>query len=106
MNLIVFSLRAFLLVYVPVVYRSPSYIVVSKPSGVPMHGEDSLLQIVREQEQLGRGSCHLVHRLDTPTSGLVILPTSSESAGKVRFLEGFDAPFTHFHFLISPPLCA
>jgi tRNA pseudouridine65 synthase len=68
----------------PILYRDDRYIAVHKPPGLLVHrtriSEDSrfLLQILRNQ--IGQW-VYPVHRLDRPTSGVLILGLDSESAG-------------------------
>lgn len=70
-----------------ILYRDEALVAVHKPSGLPVHrgGRESrfgmaLLQMLRDH--LG---CHLypVHRLDRPTSGVLILALSQESAARL-----------------------
>ncbi len=68
---------------IPVLYRDSHLVAVHKPAGLLVHRnahagrEPFLLQILRDQ--LGQ-RLYPVHRLDRPTSGLMIMALSSQSA--------------------------
>jgi len=73
-----------LLLSIPILFDTSDYMVVNKPSGVGVHGEGSLLPLLNSQLSLPPPSpLHLIHRLDTPTSGLLVIGKSSEAAGKI-----------------------
>lgn len=67
-----------------ILYRDDSYIAVDKPAGLQVHrswiseeNEEFLLQRLRDQ--IGQ-RVYTVHRLDRPTSGVIIFGLSSEAA--------------------------
>jgi tRNA pseudouridine65 synthase len=68
---------------IPVLFRDSHLVAVHKPAGLLVHRnahagrEPFLLQILRDQ--LGQ-RLYPVHRLDRPTSGLMIMALSSQSA--------------------------
>lgn len=68
----------------PVLYRDTQLVAVHKPAGMLVHRnahagrEPFVVQTLRDQ--LGQ-HVYPVHRLDRPTSGLMILALSSEAAG-------------------------
>ncbi|WP_395342190.1 TIGR01621 family pseudouridine synthase [Ningiella sp. W23] len=75
--------------HIPVVYQHQDFVVVNKPSGVGMHAisqSDSdhenfaILDVL--QTQLGH-RFHLCHRLDTPTSGCLLLAKNPKSAALI-----------------------
>lgn len=75
-----------LLTPIPVIKQAKGFWIVSKPAGVGVHGDDSLVRLVRDQEQgrlLEGEDLHLIHRLDTPTSGLIVLGVGGEASGKI-----------------------
>lgn len=85
--------------HVPIILDHPRFLVVSKPSGVAMHGEMNVLNQVRRQRGLGEGegegvaggdneTLFSVHRLDTPTSGLLVFAKDADAAGKLQRGEG------------------
>ena len=68
----------------PVLYQDNEFIAVDKPTGMFVHRtaidwsvRDVLLQTLRDQIQQ---SVFLIHRLDRPTSGIVLVGLSSEAA--------------------------
>jgi len=68
---------------IPVLYRDEQFVAVHKPAGLLVHRnahagrEPFLLQMLRDQ--LGQ-RLYPVHRLDRPTSGLMIMAFSSQNA--------------------------
>jgi tRNA pseudouridine32 synthase/23S rRNA pseudouridine746 synthase len=59
------------------------FILVSKPVGVCMHQNDGEYPILAQLQRQGYGdSKYLVHRLDTDTSGLMIVAKTSRAAGE------------------------
>jgi 23S rRNA pseudouridine1911/1915/1917 synthase len=73
--------------------RGRGWLAVDKPPGIPVHPvnrvrENSLIRILRRQE--GRESLRLVHRLDSETSGVLLVaedpPTASLLSG--AFMSG------------------
>lgn len=79
--------------YLEILYQDQDYVAVSKPAGLLVHrtsvaSEESLaaLQILRDQIN---EKVFPVHRLDRPTSGVLIFAKSSEAAQKLadEFLE-------------------
>lgn len=58
---------------------SPRWIVVDKPVGVAMHGDDGILDLVRDSTGLGP-ELRLVHRLDSGTSGCLMMAKDREMA--------------------------
>jgi 23S rRNA pseudouridine1911/1915/1917 synthase len=66
--------------------RGSGWLAVDKPPGIPVHPvnrvkENSLIRILRRQE--GREGLRLVHRLDSETSGVLLVAEDSPTA---RFL--------------------
>lgn len=68
---------------VPILHRDNEFVVVSKPSGLLVHrssispDRDALLQRVRDQ--IGQ-YVYPIHRIDRPTSGIVLFALSKPSA--------------------------
>ncbi|MFO7594220.1 MAG: pseudouridine synthase [Pseudomonadota bacterium] len=67
-----------------ILYRDDNYIAVDKPSGLQVHrswiseeSEQFLLQRLRDQ--IGQ-RVYIIHRLDRPTSGVILFALSSEAA--------------------------
>lgn len=71
---------------IPVIYRDEHFIAVNKPAGllihptmIDRHEKRNLVSIL--EEQCGR-KVYVIHRLDKPTSGAVLLAFDSSSASK------------------------
>ncbi len=56
-----------------------AFVIVDKPAGVPMHDTDEGI-VTLTKHMTGYNTLLPCHRLDTPTSGLLILAKSSQSA--------------------------
>jgi len=74
----------------PVVYRDRYLIAVHKPAGLlvhrsPVSSRDRVFAVQTVRNQIGR-HVYPVHRLDKPTSGLLLFALSSETAGKTMRL--------------------
>ncbi|MBY5922747.1 TIGR01621 family pseudouridine synthase [Ferrimonas balearica] len=70
-------------------HTHPDFLVVYKPAGVHFHSQDGNAGLVAKLEaQLGE-SLYPVHRLDTPTSGLVVL--ARHPAAAATLTEQFTA---------------
>lgn len=65
------------------VFEDASWLAVSKPAGVPVHGgagKNGPSVLERLEESHGPGPLHLVHRLDRGTSGLLLLAKAPDAA--------------------------
>ncbi|KAF8529850.1 pseudouridine synthase [Gautieria morchelliformis] len=78
---------------IEILLASPDYIVINKPGSIPVHAtgrfyKHSLVHILRKQ--LGLDKIHTINRLDRLTSGLMIIPLSTELARTLgtEFFEG------------------
>ncbi|GAA4887918.1 TIGR01621 family pseudouridine synthase [Ferrimonas pelagia] len=60
--------------------------LIHKPAGVHFHSQDGTAGIVAQAEAQLDEKLYPVHRLDTPTSGLLLLARSSEAAAKLTEL--------------------
>jgi len=74
----------------PVLYQDEVFVAVAKPAGMFVHRTEMdrrvrvvVMQTVRDQL---KRPVYLVHRLDRPTSGIVLLALSSEAASLVSRL--------------------
>jgi 23S rRNA pseudouridine1911/1915/1917 synthase len=77
----------------PILAREAGWLAVDKPPGIPVHPvnrvrENSLIRILRRQE--GREELRLVHRLDSETSGLLLVAEGAATASILSqaFMEG------------------
>ena len=69
-----------------IVFRHPDFYVLDKPSGAPMHANDNELGVVHQlSEQLGE-TLWPVHRLDTPTSGALLIARNHSAAAALSGL--------------------
>ncbi len=63
----------------------PKFVVISKSAGVNFHSHEGLPGLVPQLEsELGLGKLYPVHRLDTMTSGLLLLARSAASAERIN----------------------
>ncbi len=70
----------------PILYSDESYLAINKPSGLLIHRsvidkQETVNAVEMLQEQLGK-KVYIVHRLDKPTSGVVLFALSKEAARK------------------------
>ena len=105
-----------------ILYQDDYLVAINKPSGLLVHRSEIdrhetafALQILRNQ--LGR-KVYPVHRLDKPTSGVLVFALSSEMASLMvdqwreravekRYLaivRGYMPEFTHLDYAMSPPV--
>ncbi len=74
-----------------ILYDDESFLIVEKPAPLPVHPvgrftEKNLLSLLRKDRPAEAGGFRIVNRLDSETSGLVIVAKSSEMAGKLGVL--------------------
>lgn len=72
-------------VELPIVRETDDYVVVDKPSGMfsaptPATDQRDVLAYLTRQSQTPNGELFLVHRLDRPTSGLMVVAKSKSAA--------------------------
>lgn len=65
---------------IPIIDTQPGFLVVHKPAGVHFHSQDGQAGLVAQLEAQQGDKLYPVHRLDTPTSGLLLLARTPESA--------------------------
>lgn len=68
------------------VFRHPDFYILNKPAGAPMHANDIEAGIVTQLAEHLNETLFPVHRLDTPTSGALIVARSSSSAAALSGL--------------------
>ncbi len=88
-----------------IVYQDNAVVVVDKPAGIPVQatsqGAGSVL--VERLRQLGVGGrLHVVHRLDQPVSGLLVLGRSKMAA--TQLTQAFEARTIRKHYLAIPEI--
>lgn len=67
-----------------ILLRHPDFVVINKPAGLPVHrdqAERGLTEMLAEQ--LGLPQVWLVHRLDKPTSGVLLLALNAQAASEL-----------------------
>ncbi len=69
-----------------ILFQDESFLVVNKPAPLPVHPvgrfqEKNLLSLLKRD--LNRDELRIINRLDSETSGLVVVARTSESAGKL-----------------------
>lgn len=105
-----------------ILYQDDQLVVINKPSGLLVHRSEidrhetlAALQLLRDQ--LGQ-RVYPVHRLDKPTSGVLVFALSPEMASLMvdqwrqravekRYLavvRGYMPEFTHLDYAMSPPV--
>lgn len=70
-----------------ILYRDADYIAVDKPAGLQVHRswiseETEVFLLQRLRDQIGQ-RVYTIHRLDRPTSGVILFALSSEAARKM-----------------------
>lgn len=80
-----------------VVFQHADFIVINKAAGVHFHSQDGSAGVVAQVEADLNLKLYPVHRLDTPTSGLIILATSATSAN--TFTNMFTAHSVQKYYL-------
>lgn len=68
------------------VFRHPDFYVLNKPAGAPMHANAVELGIVTQLAEQLQETLYPVHRLDTPTSGALLIARSSLAAAALSGL--------------------
>jgi tRNA pseudouridine65 synthase len=105
-----------------IIYQDEQLVVINKPSGllvhrseIDRHATDFALQLVRNQ--VGQ-RVYPVHRLDKPTSGVLVFAMQPEIASLVveqwrqrniekhylAIVRGYMPEFTHLDYAMSPPV--
>lgn len=84
-----------------ILYEDAVFVLVNKPAGVPVQGTragtgNSLEEMLRRLAQ-GKWSPHVVHRLDLPVSGLLLVARSQPAARKLHAL--FESLEVHKTYL-------
>ncbi|RUO39505.1 TIGR01621 family pseudouridine synthase [Pseudidiomarina aestuarii] len=68
------------------VFHHPDFYILNKPAGAPMHANDLEAGIVTQLAEQLNETLFPVHRLDTPTSGALLIARSSTSAAALSEL--------------------
>ena len=73
--------------HIPIIFENEDFLAVNKPVGLGMHqrahnSRDGICQLIQSQTKLDQ--LYLVHRLDTPTSGCLLLAKHKDAARAVN----------------------
>ena len=92
-------------VSVEVLARSDDWLAVNKPAGVPSQpSRDRAVLSLEEMLRAEYRTIYLVHRLDTPTSGVIVFARSQAAAAKLsRFFASGEIRKTYLA-RVDPPL--
>jgi tRNA pseudouridine32 synthase/23S rRNA pseudouridine746 synthase len=70
--------------HIPVVFENDDFIVVNKPIGLDMHSQNNSLGVIEQCKSLfNLEQLYLTHRLDTPTSGCLLLAKNKQTASEL-----------------------
>jgi tRNA pseudouridine32 synthase/23S rRNA pseudouridine746 synthase len=70
--------------HIPIVFENDDFVVCNKPVGVGMHSDTVAMGVVEQcKHQLGIKQLYLTHRLDTPTSGCLLLAKNKRTASEI-----------------------
>lgn len=74
-----------------ILHEDPGFLVVEKPAPLPVHPvgrftEKNLLSLLRRDRPSEAAGLRIVNRIDSETSGLVLVARSSEMAGRLGLL--------------------
>lgn len=70
----------------PVLYRHMDFVVIHKAEGIAVHADEDSLLLPQVAAQLGVERVWLVHRLDKPTSGALLLALNAQAASTLATL--------------------
>ena len=70
----------------PVLYRHTDFVVIHKAEGIAVHADEDSLLLPQVAVQLGVERVWLVHRLDKPTSGALLLALTAPAASTLATL--------------------
>jgi 23S rRNA pseudouridine1911/1915/1917 synthase len=90
---------------IPVIASSDDWIAVNKPSGLPTQPPRDREQLSLEESLRAEyRTIYLVHRLDTPTSGVVLFARTREAAAKFSELFAGGEMDKTYVALVDPPI--
>jgi len=93
--------------YLQILFENERYLCVKKPAGVPSQpdpsGQEDLLTALGKQYAGQKGVCvTLVHRLDTPTGGVMTFAKSAAAAGALSHLLADHDVFVKEYLCVLP----
>ncbi|SDI33774.1 tRNA pseudouridine32 synthase / 23S rRNA pseudouridine746 synthase [Ferrimonas sediminum] len=65
---------------IPILHQHPDFVVINKPAGIHFHSQDGQPGLVVQLERQLSLKLYPVHRLDTVTSGVLVLATNPATA--------------------------
>ena len=68
------------------VFQHADFYALNKPAGAPMHANDSEISVVHQLAEQLNEPLWPVHRLDTPTSGVLLVARSAQAAATLSVL--------------------
>ncbi len=88
-----------------ILYEDEFFLVVDKPAPLPVHAvgrfkEKNLLSLLIKELGSGREGLRIVNRLDSETSGIVLVAKSSVMAGKLGVLFGDRQVAKEYHAVV------
>ncbi|RUO48510.1 TIGR01621 family pseudouridine synthase [Pseudidiomarina donghaiensis] len=69
-----------------IVFSHPDFYVLNKPAGAPMHANDNELGVVQQLSEQLHEPLWPIHRLDTPTSGALLIGRNQQAAAALSGL--------------------
>ncbi len=76
------SLKDFEFLKKKIIFECDDYIILNKPHGIPSQGGSKVTKNIIDIFNLGKNKYYMVHRLDSETSGLMVLAKNREYAKK------------------------
>lgn len=70
--------------HIPVVFENNDFIIINKPIGLSMHSQHEQLGVVEHcKREFKYSNLYLTHRLDSPTSGCLLLAKNKQTASQI-----------------------
>lgn len=93
---------AFMIIEIPIIYEHQDWILCYKPAGLDFHDDQDVLGFMSVlKRQLDRPDLLPVHRLDKPTSGLILVAKNQTSCAQL--CEAFAARHVEKYYLAVCP---
>ncbi len=88
-----------------IIHETSAWLVIDKPAGISVHNDKiNVLSILKQQKKNPKISFHAVHRLDSETSGILLIAKDPEVATKL--MEEMQKESTHrlYQALLRGPM--
>lgn len=82
------------------VFQHPDFYVLNKPAGAPMHANDDERSVVHQLAAQTGETLYPVHRLDTPTSGALLIARNPAAAAGLSALFA-ERTITKFYLAVA-----